>query len=315
MAIRWRHLGRVFAALPIAASLAASAAVGVDETDRLAGGDRLAVRESVRYRVASDDPRVDLAAASLLLESFRDHFEAFWRGRVDLRPYDRVSRVYLLRGREPIDRILGRRPIEREYRPGGHYRASLDLVLLDTVAVPPGLLPEMLVHEAAHQMIEKRLFSGAAPRALWLDEGLSQYFAFTHRYTTGEFRSGEIGGKSVPLVRGARAAGEALARVQHRKLKEVLRDGSRWSLDALIRITDARIFYGQGVELRYTASWLLVHFLLHGDGGARSQAFIRYLQREGSGGSGAAGLYEELRLQPSALEAAYRSYVARLRIP
>ena len=50
---------------------------------------------SERYRVQTDDPRINPKAVAQLLEQFRGFFEQSWAGRAELRPYVEQSRVFL----------------------------------------------------------------------------------------------------------------------------------------------------------------------------------------------------------------------------
>ena len=74
-----------------------------------------------------------------------------------------------------------------EFRTAGHYRPFFDVVVVHTDSVPGGLA-DVLVHEAAHQLVAQQLLSAAkAPVSNWLNEGLASYFGFTFQGPDGRF--------------------------------------------------------------------------------------------------------------------------------
>jgi hypothetical protein len=61
-------------------------------------------------------------------------------------------------------------------------------------------------------------------------------------------------------------------------------------------------------------SWLLVHFLLDGEDGARTDGFIRYLELDKQGQGGAEALYREIGLGPEELGSALSDHLKRLSV-
>ena len=72
-------------------------------------------------------------------------------------------------------------------------------------------------------------------------------------------------------------------------------------------------FYGGEIQAHYSASWVLVHFLFHGDDDAHADAFVRYLESEGRGQGGPEAFFEALGLRRQELDAAVAAYLKRLR--
>ena len=283
------------------------------EADALVRDKNYASREGRGVMVRTDDPRVDAGAAVSLLESFDAFFERFWDGRAPLRPDPGPGRVYLFYSFYKYNKLLTGDPRFGEFRPSGHYRPFLDVVVLHTDAVGAGDLPDVLVHEAAHRAIERRLFGNAAPRSPWLPEGLASYFGFTARGSDGTFQAGSIGGKHAVLVRGAERAQPTQAKAALRALREAMGGKTRFSLDAMLRIENPTSFYGEDAPLRYAAAWALVHFLFHGDGGAHAANFVRYLALEQEGRGGADALYETLAMSPDRLADVLSRHVRAMR--
>ncbi len=266
------------------------------------------------YRVKTDDPRVDVKAAAQLLESFEAFFTEFWSRRATLRPAEGPSQIYLFYSFFKYNELLTGNPRFAEFRPAGHYRPVTNVVVIHADAVPPSQLGEVLVHEAAHQLVTMRLRPNGTADAPWLDEGLAEYFGATARDGEGRFREGKVGGKSARLVKGPSTDGSSLAEERLSTLRRLLKSDPAWNVDALVRMRNRQEFFGPGADGRYAASWLLVHFLLHGDGGARAAAFARLLAFEGSAGADADAFYETLGLEPAALQNAFVSYVRSFKV-
>jgi hypothetical protein len=265
------------------------------------------------YEVKTDDPRVDPQAVAELLESFRAFFDGFWEEGWELHPYDERSRIYLFFSYYKYNELLTGNKRFGSFRPSGHYRPFFDLVVTYSDSVAAGDLPELMVHEAAHQLMEQRLFGRPALRSPWLSEGMASYFGYTARDEKGRFQAGRIGGKKAALVRGAsRGRGrEASARLSD--FRQALKRRPSFSITSAIDVDDPTLFYGDGVEWRYTAAWLLVHFLMHGDGGSHSEGFRSYLRQETLGQGGVDLLLEDLGLSAERLDASFRDYVRRLK--
>jgi hypothetical protein len=265
------------------------------------------------YEVKTDDPRVDPQAVAELLESFRTFFDTFWKENWELKPYEDRSRIYLFYSYYKYNELLTGNKRFGSFRPSGHYRPFFDTVVTYSDSVAPEGLPELMVHEAAHQLMEQRLFGRPAPRSPWLSEGMASYFGYTARDEKGRFQVGRVGGKRAALVRGAsRGKGrEASARLAD--FRQALKRRPSFSITSAIDVDDPSLFYGDGVEWRYTAAWLFVHFLMHGDGGAHREGFRSYLEQEALGQRGVDLLLEDLGLSAERLDTAYRDYVRHLK--
>jgi hypothetical protein len=271
---------------------------------------------SEHYRVQTDDPRVDARAAVALLDAFRTHFDDFWRDRMDLAPYDEQSRVFLFYSFHEFNQAVEGDFRYRRYRPVGHYGAPFDVITLHTDAEGPGALGEALIHEAAHQLTDQRLFPGEQEPSRWVSEGLANYFGYTWADEAGRFQRGELGGKSTELIRGARSGGAEIRgtlRSARAALKSAGADAGELVAD-VISIRDPSRFYGDGAPLNYGVSWLLVHFLLDGEDGARADGFVRYLESEKRGRGGSEALYREIDLGPDELGSALLNHAKRLKV-
>ena len=178
-----------------------------------------------------------------------------------VRTYDKQSRVFLFYSFYKFNQLLSGDWRFREVRPQGHYRKSVDVITLHTDPDGRQDLPDTLVHEASHQLVEQRIFGEGNPASLWVAEGLASYFGYTYLDAKGAFHPGEIGGKRVSLVKGERAAPgrEASARLKEfRRGTKAFRAENGSPFTWIVSIDDPGTLYGQGAQFHYAASWLLV---------------------------------------------------------
>jgi len=278
--------------------------------DRLIRDRNHRAKTGQRYRVQTDDPRLDTRETVELLESFRTWFDQFWSGRVEMIPYDRMSRVFLFYSFYKYNELLEGDFRFKAYRPKGHYRLSTDAITLHTDPDRPGVLADALLHEAAHQLVERRVLraSGMTPR--WLSEGLAGYFGYTYRDASGEFQPGVVGGKSAALVRGEK--GDAEGRLVLQTARRIFKGSGGDAgpvVHRVISIEDPEQFYGDGAPVHYAVSWALVHFLLHADGGAHGGGFADFLALAAQGQGSPDALYGALGLSAEELDSALKRHV------
>ena len=283
------------------------------DADRLIRDRNYDSKTSDHYRVQTDDPRLNPAAASRLLESFRSYFETFWADRMELLEYTDVSRIFLFYSYFKYNQLLTGRKRFDEFRSSGHYRPYYDVVVIHTDAVASGELEDTLVHEAAHQLVGKRLYASGAEQAHWVAEGMAAYFGFTAQDAHGNFQPGAIGAKGHSVVRGQSRAPQTVGNRRLQDFRRLARREEAPSVVDLVAIADPAVFYGEGLQERYTAAWLLVHYLLHGEDGGLAPGFVRFLESDAAGPSVPADLYAALARTPDQLELGFRAYVLGLK--
>lgn len=270
-------------------------------------------RSSDTYLLKTDDPRVDLGAALELLDSFRTWFVSFWDGRAELTPYDGPGRMYLFYSFFKYNQLLTGDARLSDFRPPGHYRGNLDAVVLYTDGAPPGDLQDILVHEAAHQLVENMLFvRDEAQTSPWIEEGLGTYFGHTLRGRDGTFVTGKVGGKGVEIVRGG-GTKDGSGKARLKDARKAMSGETSWSAHDVVEIRDPQRFYSEGANARYGIAWVLVHFLFHGDDGAHADAFVRYLGLEANGEGGPERFYETIGMDADTLDARFERYFSKFK--
>jgi len=189
---------------------------------------------------------------------------------------------------------------------------------MHTDAGCPTGLGNTLVHEAAHQMVDRRLFGveGYDP-APWLSEGLASYFGYTFQDSGGVFRTGEVGGKRAPLLRDIPKRGcneiKDAVKVCKQALKGSKKEGDSL-VEELLSASNQASFYGPRARANYAASWVLVHYLLHGDDGAHADRFISYLKLVSHGEAGPRRLFELLGMSAAELDGALELHLKGLKV-
>lgn len=287
----------------------------IGEAERLIRGHDFNGKSTAHYKLRTDDPRLDVSAAADLLEAFRSYFESFWSGRRELNTNDEPVLVFLYYSRSSLNKLLPGAPappdgIERV----GHYQAFYDVIALHTDTVGLENLPDVLVHEAAHHMVQRRLLAPEGELSLWLSEGLATYFGNTYRDAKGIWHTGEIGGKESWIFDDkTRRSGGDLAGKDLKLFKASLFKDGGLGPDAILRMDDPARFYGEGSLYHYALSWTLVHYMLHADGGARAPGFMKYLDAEMRGDGGPEVFYKETGLAAESLDAGFRLYAKKLR--
>ncbi|MBI3449179.1 MAG: DUF1570 domain-containing protein [Acidobacteria bacterium] len=327
-----RSLIVLLAALALAAALPLGAAPEDADADAKLAADRkksyesfrarcealindrnYASRESAHYIVESDDPRFDPKAAADLLESYQGWFDSFWSGRLTLRPHADKSFVFFFYSYYKYRQLLGDAEAAGELRPVGHYMGGVDVVAAHTDTVEPGDLPDVVVHEATHQLFKTRLYGEEAEPSPWIAEGVASYFGFTWRDRAGEFKVGEIGGKEgvvlFPKLKSRPTAAEKMLDAYQARVRKDQAE----PIDEVIAIRSESEFFMNDPIDNYAASWLLVHFLLHADGGAHAAGFAAYLKHEIEGKSGPSVFYADIGMERPALVAAFKEYAGRLK--
>jgi hypothetical protein len=270
------------------------------------------------YRVQSDDPRLDARSAVALLDDFRAFFDTFWEGRLELVDYDRRSRIFLFYSFHKFNEMLSANFRYNTIRPKGHYGSLFDVITMHTDSGCPEDLANSLVHEAAHQLVDQRLFGSDESRLEpWLSEGLASYFGFMFQDASGAFQPGKIGGKRADLLRDTRSRGCSDIKGALRSGKQVFKESGKAGepvVEELLSAEASASFYGPGVRANYAVSWILVHFLLHGNDGAHREAFKGYLELAGRGEANGAQLPELLGMSLTELDAALAEHLKGMKV-
>jgi hypothetical protein len=269
---------------------------------------------STRYRIQTDDPRLDLDAVGSLLDSFAAFFDGLWPGEGE-HPTEPV-RVFLFYSYHKYNQLLEADFSRAIVRPAGHYGSAFGaLVVHSDPADAP--LADTLVHEATHQLLDRRVYgsgSGATRESIWVTEGLARCFEHTLMDDDGKFEAGIVGGKHIALVRGSRPPAKSDARERLAAVRKALEDPEMMLAFDVVAADEPEEFYGPGVLERYDHAWVLVHYLLYGDGGRYREGFLRFLAADATGHGDAATLERECGIDLRALDPALAAYIKTISV-
>jgi len=302
---------------PAGADDAALAEAFLAKADELIRDKNHRSRSGARYKIQTDDPRVDLKSVETLLESFRDFFDVSWADRAPDRSYDRQGRFFLFYSYHKYNQLLGADWSRQWVRPKGHYGSVFDAVVVHTDSDRPGGLPNTLVHESTHQLVDQVLYGGEFRPSLWVAEGLATYYENTFMDAEGKFEDGVVGGKQISTVRGEgdKAVSDAKARIRNaRDAFGAAAKEDRHLVLAVISANDPSEFYGRNTMGNYDLAWLLVHFLLHGDDGSHVEPFVRYLGLEAEDRGGVEVFLGEIGMTPAELDAAVQRHLKSVKV-
>lgn len=264
------------------------------------------------FRVHSDDPRLDTKKTAELLESFRQYFEADWAAFPGRKTDDAPAQFFLFYSRFKYSQLGGPQFRETGVSAPGHYNTQADIVAIHTDTVDVGNLPDLLIHETTHQLTHITLLGPGTYGSPWLMEGLAEYYGNMKRSPKEGFQPERFGDKGVALFRDGPKSGPQIRSDELRQYKKELSKGIAAPVEVLVNMRDPGQFLSDGLLQRYTASWMLVHFLMQGEGGRHREGFARYIAQEAAGVSGATALYEALGIDAAALQTAFEDHVKHL---
>ena len=297
---------------PSAEDLRRSAAEGFfKKADELVNDRNYEATTTAHYKIKTDDPRFDTKQAGQLLESLHAYFESSFAGKLALKPSDAPGRLYLFYSNFKYKKLF-EGTLGKADPPPGHYRSFEDVIAIHTDSVSPTTLADVIVHEAAHQLIQRRLVGDEQEPSLWLTEGMAEYFGDTLRDKKGAFVDGEIGPKNVKLLRDAPASSEGAGAIRLKALKAAIRKEQVPDLEGILDAGPSE-FYGAGVDLMYAGAWALVHMLMQTETGAKGGGFMKYLEDEAAGNGSPEVFHKDIGMDAATLERRFVEYVDTLK--
>jgi TonB family protein len=266
--------------------------------------------DSPRFVVISDAS--DAATAETVasnLEAVYGLLDETFRPEIELQPAHYKLVVYLFRTRDAFSRLTAQVEspewAEGLYMPPGLFAFHLEAGSVDT-------LLGTLIHEAVHAYTDQHLVRPGLRPPPWLVEGLAHYFGLSEvrkgRLVPGSIREGKyvIDQRLSGAYRRTTDTGWSLDRLQR-----AVRTGEAVGAATLFSL-GPEAFYGDDKDLHYAMSWLLVHFLRHGEPGWSGEEFPTLLLYVAEGYPAAAALETVYGLSPADLEEPLRAYVKGL---
>lgn len=261
--------------------------------------------ESPRFVVVSDAERpetVETIAGNL--EASFAILDQLFEGRLQGYPEPYKNLVYVYQDRASFHALAAE--LHSWERPEGMYLAPGFLAFHLEVRSSDSFLHSLL-HEAVHAYSDRHLRRPGASFPLWMEEGFAEYIG-NSEIKRGELRPGRtLKGKYVlahqsGAYRQATDAGLSLDEVQR-----ALRKDEGLTLPELVG-AERPVFYGARRWLFYAQSWLLVHFLRHGDEGWATERFPDLLLYMAEGYPAEAALAAAYGATAEQLDARFQEY-------
>jgi hypothetical protein len=148
---------------------------------------------------------------------------------------------------------------------------------------PMPFFARTVAHEATHHFAAQRLSDSEGRIPRWLGEGIAQYVECARMAKPGKVRlealdRGRVEQPAVVMARGETFGGSLIYRKRAESALMNL-DENLASVD-IATLVDGRLdryFFGEGALTVYDVSWLLVHYLMNGDGGQHREAFRKWV--------------------------------------
>ncbi len=144
----------------------------------------------------------------------------------------------------------------------GFYASPGFFVFHTEMPTPEDLLSAML-HETVHAYSDAHLRRSGVLLPLWMEEGLAEYFG-NSRIEKKQLLPGKTMRGGFVHTRYGGAYRTSSFRMSADNVRRAVRSGKAPSLSDLLQASHP-VFYGQDAELYYSLSWILVHFLRHGE--------------------------------------------------
>ncbi len=264
--------------------------------------------DTPRFVVVSDAQAPDTAKiVAGNLEAVFNVIQGLFGDRIEPQPERYKIIVYMYASRESFDRLKTELEVyewsEGFYSPAGLFAFHLQQ---PTMQVLLGLM----MHEATHAFVDRVLVQPGSYLPRWLGEGFAEYVG-NSEIKKGQLIPGRTAGDKFMLIPGygpVRASARPRLSVKDVKLK--IRRGEGLTVEELVS-ADADAFYGEKRSLYYPMSWLLVHFLRHGEPEWAEREFPAFMLYAAEGYAAAAALEAVYGVTPAGLETRFRDYVRK----
>ncbi len=240
--------------------------------------------------------------------------ENFWLPFVPLRPFSQQVLVFAWARQGDHDRLHrlwapGRKPEIWSY--AGEYIPASRILSVPCERMRGHLPVPIVIHEAVHMLDYERTYQAGVRPSKWFEEGLATYFGFSQIGGRLNIEPGEIR-KSGTII-----AGGVMLQFDPRSplndyVKRIREEGAIPLRDLLASRSGDPLWSGDRGVLAYSASWTLVHFLLHGGKRQHRAPFGEYARAEAAGQGGVETFARLFGRDLGALESAWHRYEENL---
>jgi hypothetical protein len=267
--------------------------------------DQKRTASSARFIVYSDaaDPEVAQVLANNLEAAYNTFEEALGRN-IEVQPERFKMVAFLFNRRQNF--VSARAALRSTTNADGFYVAPGVLAFHQETA--PEFLLSLMIHEAFHAFSDRRLRRPGRIGQPWFEEGMADYFG-SSQIKKGRIVPGKTISRQFVMHYGQVFKQKTQAGLTLPGLKRAIKAHEVPDLKQLVGLSRQE-FYGDDLELNYAVSWMLIHFLRHGEADFLDDQFPRlalYLY-EGYGMTEACQLVYGLSM--AELQSRFEDYVA-----
>jgi TonB family protein len=259
---------------------------------------------SSNFVVVTDHPSESAAQTVLQnLEAASWHVYEMLKGKIEPQAVQGPVRAYFFSSRPQyqalVDKVKGLPESAGFYAPPGLIAFHGEMPSNDD-------LIDVMIHEASHAFVDRHVIRPGVVPPRWLSEGLAEYYG-SSRVKKGKLVLGTYRRSSIYRVPWDVFLGRSWTQMNITEVKRRIRRGEALQLEELLG-ADRATFYSEKIHLFYTQSWMLVHFLIHGEEGWAEEEFPRFLLYVAEGFRPDLALRQTYGVGPEELEARYRRY-------
>jgi len=236
----------------------------------------------------TDLPRTSLDDIQKILDFSRNVFDQAFPGSAAPAGTPDVTMI-LFRDEEEYRQLSAFDNIIPERAPiAGQYDGEVRMIYSALGSDPMSIFARTMAHEATHHFTFMRLSTANGPVPRWLSEGIAQYVQCVKMAKPGKIRlesldRGQVSQPSAFVTAGGAVHG---AWVYQKRAEAAFPDlDQNLAAIDLAAVVDGRLdqhFFDEGAIALYDVSWLLVHFLMNGDGGSHREAFRKWVLDPGA---------------------------------
>lgn len=259
---------------------------------------------SPRFMVFTDAPTPDLARVlATNLEATFNILSGILGTAIEPQPEPYRIVVFLYKSEAQFNEL--KRSVSAAEWSDGFY-SPVGMLAFHADMVSNEALLGVMLHEATHAYIDRYVARPGTTFPRWLDEGFSEYVG-NSKVTKGKLVPGKTRRTELYRMPWMQFRATSRARDSVYEVRDAMKAGRALTVDELVGASLDE-FYGEKRELFYPMSWLLVHFLHHGERGWAENAFPQLMLYVAEGYPPREALRAAYG-DPAKIEAAFRDYV------
>jgi len=239
--------------------------------EQLLAGSAYAEERGLGWTLRSNVRRFDREAMVKAIRFTETAFDEVFPGRTPL-SNEHAATVFLFDSQDAFNQVAAFDRILRGPMPAGQYSPAdaTAYTFLSKQEQPLRLSTDIVVHEFTHHLVHRRLAAPGRKVPYWVDEGIASLLQLLRAPKDGrvDLTGFERGDQAQGSFRWVAPATRYLKAIEGLEKTNEWPDFGRFLRGEFDSLT---------AEQSYGLSWALVHYLLHGEGGALRQSFVGWV--------------------------------------